>query len=44
MKNVVCWNVAPCGSYKNGRFGKSIASIIMVIRMGFKVVEANGKL
>jgi hypothetical protein len=34
MKNGVFWNVTPCGSYKNWRFGGLSASFIRVTRIG----------
>jgi hypothetical protein len=34
MKNVVFWDVTPCGSCKNQCFGGTIASIIRVTRIG----------
>jgi hypothetical protein len=34
MKNVVFWNVTPCGYCKNPRFGERSASIITVTRIG----------
>jgi hypothetical protein len=34
MKSVIFWDVTPCGSYKNRRFGEHIASTIRVKRIG----------
>jgi hypothetical protein len=34
MKNAIFWDVAPCVSCKNRRFGGATASIIRVIRIG----------
>jgi hypothetical protein len=34
VKNVVFWDVTPCGSCKNRRFGEYSASIIRVTRLG----------
>jgi hypothetical protein len=34
MKNAIFWEVTPCGSCKNLRFGESVASIIKVTRIG----------
>jgi hypothetical protein len=34
MKNVVFWDVTPCGSSKNRHFGKCIASFIRVTKIG----------
>jgi hypothetical protein len=34
MKNAVFWDVTPCGSCKNQRFGEISASIIRVRRIG----------
>jgi hypothetical protein len=34
MKNVVFWDVTPCGSCKNRRFGEPSASFIRVKRIG----------
>jgi hypothetical protein len=33
MKNVVFWDVTPCGSCKNRRFEERIASIVRMIRI-----------
>jgi hypothetical protein len=34
MKNAVFWNVTPCDSCDNRRFGERIASIMMVTKIG----------
>jgi hypothetical protein len=34
MKNVAFWDVSPCASWKNRRFGESSASIVRVTRIG----------
>jgi hypothetical protein len=34
MKNDVFWDVSPCGSCKNRRFGGTSASVIRVTRIG----------
>jgi hypothetical protein len=34
VKNAIFWDVMPCGSCKNQRFGRTLTSIISVTRIG----------